>query len=158
LHWLKQAEAKQITQAQAAERMKVSERWVRKLLSRRKREGDRVMVHGLRGQRSNRRLAGGLRRRAITLIEKQYRDFGPTLVAEYLEQQHGFKVGKETVRKWMIEGGLWRARPRRVTKVHDPCRASLPGLHRDWWWKCRLLQNQTSPVRNEARAGLFDWS
>ena len=49
LHWLKRAETKQITQAKAAERMKVSERWVRKLLQRKKREGDRVVVHGLRG-------------------------------------------------------------------------------------------------------------
>jgi hypothetical protein len=31
LHWLKQAEGKQITQAKAAERMGVSERWVRQL-------------------------------------------------------------------------------------------------------------------------------
>ncbi|HYL36118.1 MAG TPA: hypothetical protein VEV17_09425 [Bryobacteraceae bacterium] len=36
LHWLKVAESKQITQAQGAERMKVSERWVRKLLARKK--------------------------------------------------------------------------------------------------------------------------
>jgi len=117
LHWLKQAEAKQITQAQTAERMTVSERWVRKLLSRRKREGDRVVVHGLRGRRSNRRLAESLRRSAVELIGKQYRDFGPTLAAEYL-QQHGPKVGKETVRKWMIEAGLWRAKRARVSKVH----------------------------------------
>src|SRR5215467_6995463 len=118
LHWLKQAEAKQITQGQAAQRMKVSERWVRKLLSRKKREGDRVVMHGLRGKASNRRLAEGLRRRAMQLIEKQYRDFGPTLAAEYLGQQHGLKVGKETVRKWMIAAGLWMAKRARVSKVH----------------------------------------
>jgi hypothetical protein len=56
LHWLKQAETKQITQAKAIERMKVSERWVRKLLQRKKRKGGRVVVHGLRGGQSNRRL------------------------------------------------------------------------------------------------------
>src|SRR5579871_6718010 len=49
-------------QAQAAERMKVSERWVRKLLQRKKREGDRVVVYGLRGGRSNRRLPERLRK------------------------------------------------------------------------------------------------
>lgn len=117
LHWLKQAEAKQITQAKAAERMQVSERWVRKLLSRKKRVGDRVVVHGLRGRRSNRRLAEKVKRRALERIAKQYRDFGPTLAAEYLERD-GLKVGKETVRKWMIEGGLWKAKRARVSKVH----------------------------------------
>jgi DNA-binding Lrp family transcriptional regulator len=42
LHGLKQAEGQQITQAKAAERMGVSERWVRQLLRRKKKEGDRV--------------------------------------------------------------------------------------------------------------------
>ena len=122
LHRLKQAEAKQITQAQAAERMKVSERWVRKLLSRKKREGDRVVVHGLRGCHSNRRLPERVKRGALKLIAKRYRDFGPTLASEYLESEHGLKVGKETVRKWMIEGGLWKAKRARISKVH-PWRA-----------------------------------
>jgi transposase len=117
LHWLRQAEAKQITQAKAAQRMQVSERWVRKLLRRKKREGDRVVLHGLRGRRSNRRLSASVKRRAVKRIAKQYRDFGPTLAAEYLGAD-GLKVGKETVRKWMIEAGLWKAKRARVSKVH----------------------------------------
>ena len=40
LNWLKQAEEGKITQREAAERMGVSDRWVRKLLRRMKREGD----------------------------------------------------------------------------------------------------------------------
>jgi len=136
LHWLRQAEAKQITQAQAAKRMKVSERWVRRLLSRRKREGDRVVVHGLRGRRSNRRLPERVKRRAVGWIAKRYRDFGPTLASEYLEAEHGLKVGKETVRKWMIEGGLWKAKRAQVSKVH-PWRA-----RRDSWGE--LVQWDTS--------------
>jgi hypothetical protein len=57
LHWLKQASDGKITQREAAERISVSERWVRKLLKRMKREGDLVVVHGLRGKPSNRKLA-----------------------------------------------------------------------------------------------------
>ena len=55
---LKQAKRKQITQKKAAERMGVSERWVRKLLQRMKTGRDRVVVHKLRGRPSNRRLSG----------------------------------------------------------------------------------------------------
>ena len=61
LDWLKQAKRKQITQRQAAEQMEVSERWVRKLLQRMKQEGDRVVVHKLRGKPSNRRLSKEVR-------------------------------------------------------------------------------------------------
>ena len=38
--------------------MGVSDRWVRKLLKRMKSKGDAVVVHGLRGRPSNRKIAG----------------------------------------------------------------------------------------------------
>ena len=52
LDWLKRARDKKMTQREAAEKMGVSERWVRKLLRRMKEEGDTVVVHGLRGRAS----------------------------------------------------------------------------------------------------------
>ena len=51
---LKQAHKRQITQKQAAEQLPCSERHVRRLLKRLKSEGDRVVMHGLRGRASNR--------------------------------------------------------------------------------------------------------
>jgi molybdenum-dependent DNA-binding transcriptional regulator ModE len=42
-----------ITQRQAAEKMGVTDRWVRRLLARMAEVGDRVVVHGLRGGASN---------------------------------------------------------------------------------------------------------
>src|SRR6266480_6329699 len=118
LHWLKQAESKQITQAKAAAQMQVSERRVRKLLARKKRKGDGVVIHGLRGVRSNRQLPDRLRRRVMRLVRREYGDFGPTLIAEYLAQEHGLAVGKETVRKWMVREGLWKPKRARVARVH----------------------------------------
>ncbi len=81
LHWLRLAREKKITQRQAAERMGVSERWVRKLLRKLKRKGDR----------------------AVELIRAEYRDFGPKLASGYLVEEHGVLVGKEAVRQRMIE-------------------------------------------------------
>jgi hypothetical protein len=48
----------------------------------------------------------------------QYRGFGPMLESEYLEKKHRIGVSKETVRKWMAEAGLWRARRQRVAEIH----------------------------------------
>jgi len=56
LQWLKLARDKKITQRRAAERMGVSERWVRKLLRKLKRKGDRAVVHGLEASRPTARL------------------------------------------------------------------------------------------------------
>jgi len=56
LDWLKRARDGKMTQREAAERMGVTERWVRKLLRRMKKQGDAVVLHQLRGQASNRKL------------------------------------------------------------------------------------------------------
>src|ERR1035437_386917 len=57
LHWLKRVAAGSMTQGEAAEKMGVTTRWVRKLAKRMKKQGDAVVVHGLRGRTSNRKLS-----------------------------------------------------------------------------------------------------
>jgi hypothetical protein len=47
-----------------------------------------------------------------------YQGFGPTLAAEYLAKKHKLPVSRETMRAWMIEAKLWRAKPKRDEKVH----------------------------------------
>jgi transposase len=113
-----------ITQKQAGKELGVTARWVRELLRRRKARGDRAMVHGLRGKRSNRRLPEAMKARAVKLFReqpqaRQWHDYGPTLAAEELAGEHGLKVGKETLRKWVREAGLWKARRARVERVHQ---------------------------------------
>lgn len=46
-------------------------------------------------------------------------DFGPTLAAEMLAEYHGFKVSRETLRKWMVEDGIWLSRKQR-RRFHQP--------------------------------------
>jgi DNA-binding Lrp family transcriptional regulator len=123
LDWLKQAKRKQIPQWKAAEQMEVSERWVRKLLQRMKKEGDRVVVHQLRGKPSNRRLPAAVRDQIVKILsEPVYAGYGPTLAAERLQQKHKLHIGREALRQLMSQAGLWRARPRRREEQH-PWRA-----------------------------------
>src|SRR5579863_1455399 len=87
----------------------------------------------LRGGRSNRQLPDRLRKRVTRLIRREYSDFGPTLIAEYLAQEHGLTVGKETVRKWMIGDGLWKPKRARVGQVHTwRARRASPGELVQW--------------------------
>src|SRR5712691_1421030 len=118
VHWLKQVKDKKLTQKKAAELMKVSPRWVRKLVKKMKRKGDAVVVHGLRGGTSNRKIAEKTQREAIAIVQREYADFGPTLASEYLEEKHGISVSKETLRKWMIAAGLWKAGRAKLVEVH----------------------------------------
>jgi biotin operon repressor len=110
---LHEANQRRITQKQAAEQLGITERQVRRLVVRLRAIGDRAVVHGLRGRKSNRRIDSRVERRAVAELKKpQCRDFGPTYAAEHVSKQLAIQVGKDTMRKWMIGAGLWRSRKR----------------------------------------------
>ena len=114
LHEVKQ---KHLTQVEAAARLKVTDRQVRRMLLRLRDRGDHSLVHGLRGRPSNRKLAARLEQKILARLRQRYADFGPTLAAEHLAQE-GFTVSRETLRKWMTKAALWRPRAQRVKAVH----------------------------------------
>jgi len=119
LEWLKRAKDKSITQREAAQRMGVSDRWARTLLERMKKHGDTVVVHGLRGRPSNRKIPVKTQQRALAILQQpDWHDFGPTFAAQQLAQRHQIEVGKETLRGWMIEAGLWKPGSRKIQEAH----------------------------------------
>src|ERR1700732_2542761 len=119
LEGLKRAKDGVITQREAADKMGVSDRWVRKLLKRMKKRGDAAVVHGLRGRASNRKIAAQTQKRAVEILKQaDWHDFGPTFASEQLAKRHQIRVGKETLRGWMIEAGLWKPGGRRIERVH----------------------------------------
>lgn len=150
LEWLKRARDGTLTQREAAEKMAVSERWVRKLLKRMKKGGDQVVVHGLRGQTSNRQISEKVRQQAVQWLQQpEWHDFGPTFASEQLSKRHQIEVSKETVRGWMIGAGVWKAHSRKVGAVHcwRPRRSGYGDLvqwdtsDHDW------LEGRGEPVR-----------
>jgi len=116
---LKKAKKKLITQRAAAEELGLSLRQVKRLLLALKKRGDQAVVHGLRGKPSSRKIDASIEQQAVKILSAPvYEGFGPTLAAEYLGKKHGIKASKETVRKWMIGGKLWRAKKEKVQQVH----------------------------------------
>jgi len=115
---IRQAAKKQVSQREAAERLGVTQRWVRKLVKRWRKKGDRVVVHRLRGRPSNRKIAPATERQAMGIVKREYSDFGPTLAAEYLKREHRIAVSRETLRQWMMRASLWHRRKQRVEQVH----------------------------------------
>src|SRR5450759_165031 len=108
---------KQITQIEAARRLKISDRHIRRLLVGLSKRGDRVLLHGLRGRPSNRRLAAPFEQQILRRVRQCYADFGPTLAAEHLAQE-GLLVSRETLRKWMVKASLWCPRAQRIKTIH----------------------------------------
>jgi hypothetical protein len=77
------------------------------------------MIHQARGRSSNNQLVVGIREYVIELVRSRYTDFGPSLAAEILLAKDGVKVSRETLRKWMVEEGLWLSRKQRRS-FHQP--------------------------------------
>ena len=103
----------------AASVLAISERQVQRLLRRYRESGAGAIRHGLRGRPSNNRIDRGVRDYALLIVRETYADFGPTLAAEKLAERHGLTVSSETLRKWMIEDGLWKNRAQRRS-FHPP--------------------------------------
>ncbi len=129
----------QITQKMAGWMIGISPRQVRRLMKAVREAGERGIIHGLRGRRSNRKFPEELRRRVISLYQERYWDFGPTLAMEKLEERDGIKVSEETLRKWLIEAELWkRKRKRTVFRQWRPRKGcfgqmvQIDGSYHDW--------------------------
>jgi transposase len=154
LNWLKRAKDGVVTQRKAAEKIGVTDRWVREMLARLEKQGDGVVIHGLRGKVSNRRIAEETQKRAMECLKQpDWYDFGPTFASEQLAKRHDIHVSKETVRGWMIGGGLWRSHSRKLKEAHPwrPRRGAYGELTQwdtsdhDW------LEGRGEPVRHLVR-------
>ena len=119
LEWLNRAKDGVVTQKVASEKMGVTERWVRTLLAGMKAKGDAVVVHGLRGRESNRRISEQIKTQSLEILKSPlWHDFGPTFASEQLAKRHQIEVSKETVRQWMIGEKIWESRSRKMKEVH----------------------------------------
>jgi Homeodomain-like domain len=119
LEVLRDLDQRRLTTAAAGQLLGLERRQVFRLLKAYRTEGASGLISKRRGRRSNRRKPEALRRAVVAMIRQWYWDFGPTLAAEKLREDHGISLGRETVRQWMIEAGLWRDRKQRK-RIHQP--------------------------------------
>ena len=125
LHGVEQG---QYSQAKAAQLLNLTVRQVRRLQQRLREHGDAGLVHGLRGQPSNHQLERKLRQRVLREYRKHYAGFGPTLACEKLAEQ-ALLVSPDTLRRWLLDEGLWqRQRRRDVHRQRRPRRACFGEL------------------------------
>jgi transposase len=93
---------------EAAWEMGLSERQTVRLNKRYKRDGAEGLVHQSRGLPSNRRYPPEFKRRVLEIYRERYSGFGPTLACEKMAECEGIDLSHETLRRWLIEEGLWQ--------------------------------------------------
>lgn len=111
---------RRLTQRTAAERLGLGLRQVERLCRAFRMDGAAGPVSRKRGRPSNRKLSEAIRERALQYVRGRYADFGPTLACEKLTEQHGFEISRKTLRRWMIDAGLWILRSQRLRRAHQP--------------------------------------
>lgn len=116
---LSKVAAGRMTLVLAAHVLDVSTRHVRRLLTRMSIGGATSIRHKVIGRPSNNRISNGVRDYAVPLVRECYADFGPTLASEMLAERDGLRVSRETLRRWMIDAGIWLSRKQRRT-FHQP--------------------------------------
>jgi transposase len=144
LEVLRDLDQRRLTTAAAAQLLGVGRRQAFRLLKAYRSEGATGLISKRRGRRSNRRKPEELRTRALAIIRDRYWDFGPTLAAEKLREVHAITLGRETLRLWMIEAGLWADRRQRRKHIHQPrhrrdCVGELVQVDgcEHWWFEDR---------------------
>lgn len=116
MHSLKE---KIISQYEVAERLGITTRQVRRLKTLYQTNGAEGLISKKRGRPSNRRLPAKFRDKTMSLIFKHYKDYGPTFAQEKLEEKHRIKLSVESLRQWMIEAEIWKAKKAKKPLIHQ---------------------------------------
>jgi len=151
LHRLAKGE---ITCADAAESLGITERHLYRVRDRHKAEGDEGLIHRLRGCLSNHGYSRKVRTRVLELYREHYSDYGPTLFAEMIAKEQSETlalIDHETIRRWLLRAGLWsaertRKRHRRKRERREKIGSLIQfdGSFHDWFegrgpWCCLLV-------------------
>ena len=130
---------KRIKQWEAGDKLEISERQVRRLVRRYRAEGDKGLIHRLRGCESARKIKEEIRDKIVDIYVEKYKGFGPTLAQEKLAEVEDIKISRESLRKYLLEAGLWETS--RKKKKHRQWRermkyrgemVQMDGSHHDW--------------------------
>jgi len=140
LYIIHQALDERITQVEAAALAGLSDRQIRRLIKRIRKEGDEGICHRSRGKISNHRIPKKIKDKTLKLFREKYKDFNLAHATEHLSETHGITISRETLRLWLTAADIpykkrkarkhrrWRER-----KAHFGEMVQIDGSHHDWF-------------------------
>lgn len=148
---LQQVASKRLLQGEAAERLGLSVRHIKRLGRALRECGDAALVSKRRGRPSSNRLSCEVRSEIEGHLRGRYAGFGATLAAEKLLEIEKISVSRETVRQLQIALGVWRPKVKREGRVFQTRERrprfgeliQIDGSPHDWFCgrapKCTLI-------------------
>ncbi len=119
LEVMQRLKEKRLRQKEAAQLLGLSVRQVKRLWKSYRKEAAKGLVSKKRGRVSNNHLDAGVVQDVLDLLKSKYSDFGPTLAHEKIVEVHRIQISRESVRKIMVEEGLWKERRKKKEAVHQ---------------------------------------
>lgn len=117
---MRQVDKKILSVRRASEELGVSLRQARRIRKRYLSGGEEGLISRHRGKVSPNRIDPKLKTAVMKIMHREeYVGFGPTFMMEKLRQRHGYYLSDETLRKWMVEEGLWEAKKAKIRKVYQ---------------------------------------
>lgn len=142
-HIIKELIEQRINGTEAAEKIRVSIRQVKRIKNKVKQLGPNGIIHGQRGKPGNHQIAKSIIKRVKQIIHnKIYTGFKPTFMSEKLNEKHHIVLSHETVRRLMIKEGLWKQKIKKQVIVHRSWRErkdnygamqQFDGSYHDWF-------------------------
>ena len=130
----------QLSIAQAAEIMGVSERHTKRLLAAYRRDGPAALAHGNRGRRPHNAVPEASAAAVVKLASNGYAGANHTHLTELLREREGIDLSRPTVRRILVKAGMGSPRRRR-SQQHRFRRRRMPqegmlvqvdGSHHPW--------------------------
>ena len=116
---MRQIDKKKLTIKKASEELGLSLRQAKRIRKRYLEQGEGGLVSQKRGKKSNRKTPEELRSYIIELLKTKHLGFGATLASKKLEEREGIKISDETLRTWLIEENLWKAKKKIKTRAYQ---------------------------------------
>ena len=135
--------AGKITNTEAAAKLRLTVRQVRRLKRKVEKLGESGIRHGNRDRTSNRATDAKTKAEVVAFMqEEKHRDFGPTFAQEQLVKQKHITLSTETIRTILSGEKLWKPKVRRTVGIHREWRermalygelAQFDGSYHDWF-------------------------
>lgn len=110
---------KRLNQKEAGVMLHLGVRQIKRLLKAYRKRGAAGLISKQRGRKGHNCLKAEVKKKALDLLKSKYKGFGPTLAHEKLAEKEKLKISDESVRKLMIEEGLWKPRKVKKAVVHQ---------------------------------------
>jgi transposase len=115
LEVIQRLSVKQMSQKEAGEILHLGTRQIKRLLKGYRKQGAAGLISKHRGRKAANRISESVKKEGLNLLKTKYQGFGPTLAHEKMVEKDKLQFSVESVRKLMIEEGLWK--PRKLKKV-----------------------------------------